>query len=263
MIKWYVNVCVLHICICAHGKCLFVTTMSLSFFQDLSLPDNKIDSIHRFAFKGLKTLRVLDLSWNQLTSAPSLAEVESTLQKLNLKRNYIKHIKDSYFDFCMNIEYIDIGFNELKAFPSMQNIAKSIVIFGVEGNNISEANFVYGNSFTKLKNLMLGSNPIRRFCPPPGKFAPRLRALFLVSCDLSMIHFPNESHRQEVQVHLENNPWHCNGSLGWTQQCQLRDEMNNVIVCMEWLFLRDMVCESPKEARGLTPKEAGNWSRMC
>ena len=107
--------------------------MSLSFFQDLSLPDNNIDSIHRFAFKGLKTLRVLDLSWNQLTSAPSLAEVESTLQELNLERNYIKHIKDSYFDFCMNIEYIDIGHNELKAFPSLQNIAKSIVVFGVEG----------------------------------------------------------------------------------------------------------------------------------
>ena len=233
------------------------------FFQDLLISYNNIDSIHRFAFKGLKALRVLNLAWNQLTSAPSLAEVEPTLQELNLERNYIKHIKDSYFDFCKNIEYIDIGYNELKAFPSMQNIAKSIVVFGVEGNNISDANFVYGNRFPELKNLMLGSNPIRRFCPPPGKFAPQLHTLLLVSCDLSMIHFPNESHRQEVQVYLDNNPWHCNGSLGWTQQCQLRDETTNVIVCMEWLFLRGMVCESPMEARGLTPKEAGNGSRMC
>ena len=42
---------------------------------------NSIDFIHSSAFKGLNTLYILDISNNRLTSAPSLAEVASTLQE--------------------------------------------------------------------------------------------------------------------------------------------------------------------------------------
>ena len=227
-------------------------------FQELFLGQNNIDFIHPFAFKGLKILHKLDISSNKLTSVPPLVDVKSTLQKLSLSRNYIKHIEDSYFDLCLNIKYIHIGFNKLTKFPSMQNIAKTIVVFEVEYNNISNANFIYGNNFPKLESLRLESNQIREFCPPPGDFAPRLHSLYLQINKLSMIHFPYESHRQELFVFLDNNRWHCDGFLGWIQECEIKYEMHDDIKCMGWLHLHEMICDSPLEARGLTPKEAGN-----
>ena len=211
----------------------------------------------------MKTLYTLDIAKNRLTSAPSLAEVGSTLRVLDLSWNYIKHIKDTYFDLCRNIVDIKIAKNELIQFPNVQNIAKTIVNFKVEGNNISNANFVYGNWFPKLSYLNLQHNQIGLFCPPPRRFAPRLQSLFLQSNKLSTIYFPDESHRRMVDVYLGNNPWHCNGSLTWTLGCEVREEALNTIICMDWLYLRDMVCESPLEAQGLTPKEAANRSGRC
>ena len=243
---------------CCLGRGMAVTDDYIFvLFQHLFLSSNNIDFIDRFAFKGLESLTTLDISNNRLTTAPSLLEVKSTLQTLNLKWNYIKYIEDSYFDSCRDIATINIGFNELNQFPSIQNIAKTIFNFRVSSNNISDANFIYGNSFPKLASLSFGSNQIGSFCPPPTKFVPRLRTMNLQSNKLSRIQFQNESLQRELHVLLANNPWHCNGSLGWTQQCEIKPGWS-MIVCMELLFLKDMVCESPSEARGLTPKEAGN-----
>ena len=232
-------------------------------FQNLFLFHNKIDFIHRFALNGMKALYMLDISKNRLTTAPSLAEVGSTLRDLDLSWNYIKHITDSYFDLCKNIANINIANNEITQFPHMQNIAKTIASFKVGGNKISNANFVYGNTFPKLSGLNLEHNQIDAFCPPPRRFAPRLHFLILNSNKLSTIYFPTESLRRELEVFLMDNPWHCNGSLGWTQYCEVLKDAKNVMVCMRWLYLRDMVCESPLEAQGLTPKEAANRSGEC
>ena len=232
------------------------------FFQELYLQGNNIDFIHPFAFKGLKILYKLDISNNELTSVPPLEDVKSTLRELYLSVNDIKHIKDSYFDLCVNIKIIDLGFNKLMQFPNIQNIAKTISIFEVEVNNISNASFIYGNYFPKLESLKLATNQIKEFCPPPRKFAPRLHTIYLQSNKLSGIHFPYEPHWGQRQVHvlLHNNPWHCDGFLGWTQKCEMTIEMHDIMACMGWFNFRGMVCDSPLEARGLTPKEASNIS---
>ena len=235
-----------------------MTIIHDDFFQELFLERNNINRIHPFAFKGLKTLYKLNISNNKLTSVPSLVDVKSTLRELYLSRNYIKHIEDSYFDFCVNIKYIYLGFNQLTMFPSLQNIAETIVIFEVENNNILNANFIYGNHFPKLEILKLETNEIREFCPPPGEFAPRLHSIYLQSNNLSRIHFPDESYRMPIMVFLDNNQWHCDGFLGWIQQCEMQNEVHNILVCMGWLQLIGVVCASPLEVQGLTPKEAGN-----
>ena len=233
-------------------------------FQDLLLYENNIDLIDRFALRGLKTLHKLDISNNRLTSAPLLvSDVKFTLREFYLTRNYITQIKDSYFDLFRHIKYINIGYNKLTQFPSLENIANTISSFGVEGNNISNANFIHVNIFPKFVVLNLESNQIGEFCPPLGKFAPRLRTIFMQGNKLTWIKFPYESRRQEVRVFLKNNPWHCNGSLGWTQECEIQDRVHNIMVCMGWLFLRDMVCNSPVEVQGLTPKEVGNRIGKC
>ena len=233
------------------------------FCQQLYLTRNSINYTHYYAFRGLKTLYKLDMSDNQLTSAPSLGEAKFTLRELDLGRNSIKHIEDSYFNSFRSITHIGISHNELIQFPDLRNIAKTVVVLRLDGNRLSNANFMYGNRFPKFENLNLQSNHIRIFCPPPGNNAPRLHSIYLRSNKLSSIHFPYESQRQAIEVLLENNPLHCDGSLGWTQQCQTQDRHGYIIKCMRRLFLWGMVCESPLEMKGLTPKEASNKSRKC
>ena len=238
-------------------------TNFLPFFQQLFLTQNRINFTHHYAFRGLKSLYKLDMSNNQLTSAPSLAEAQFNLRVLDLGRNYIKHIEDSYFNSFRSITHIHISFNELIHVPNLQNIAKTILAFRVQGNRISNANFIYGNRFPKLENLNLQINQIRIFCPPPGNNAPRLHSIYLQSNKLSSLHFPYDPQRQPIDVMLENNPWHCDGSWGWTQQCQLQYRHGYIMECMGKLSLWGMVCESPLEMKGLTPKHASNISRKC
>ena len=233
------------------------------FFQQLYLSGNSINFTHHYAFRGLKTLHKLDMSNNQLTSAPSLSEAKFNLRVLDLGRNFIRHIEESYFTSFRSITHIGIGFNELIQLPNLQNIAKTIVVLIVNGNRISDANFMYGNRFPKLENLNLQFNQIRVFCPPPGNNAPRLHSIYLQSNKLSSLHFPYDSQQQPIDVMLEKNPWHCDGSLDWTQQCQIQDRHGYIMKCMGWLLLWGMVCESPLEVQGLTPKEASNKSRKC
>ena len=237
------------------------------FFQKLYLINNNINYTHRYAFRGLKTLYKLDMSNNQLTGAPFLADARFTLRVLDLGRNSIKHIEDSYFNSFKSIAHIAIDHNELTQFPNLRNIAKTIVVLRVNGNRLSNANFMYGNRFPKLENLYMESNQIRVFCPPPGNFVPRLYSIFLQSNNLSSLHFPPyDSQRQAINVRLENNPWHCDGSLGWIQRCQILDErayLFEIMDCMGCLFLWGMVCESPFEMQGLSPKEASKRSRKC
>ena len=203
------------------------------------------------------------MSNNQLTSAPSLADAQFNLRVLKLTWNSIKHIRESYFKSFISIIYIDIGNNELIQLPNLQNIAKTIVAFRVDRIRLSNANFIYGNRFPKLENLNLQSNQIRVFCPTPGNIAPRLHSLYLQSNKLSSLHFSYDSQRQAIDAMLENNPLHCDGSLGWTQQCQIQDRHGYIMECMGRLSLWGMVCESPLEMQGLTPKEATNRSRKC
>ena len=232
----------------------------------IHLTGNNINFTHHYAFRGLKTLHKLDMSNNELTSAPSLAEAKFTLRVLDLGRNSIKHIEDSYFNSFKRITHIELGHNELTQFPNLRNIAKTVVVLRVDGNRLTNANFMYGNRFPKLENLFLESNQIREFCIPPGNIVPRLYSIFLQSNNLSSLHFPGDSQRKSIDVRLENNPWHCDGSLGWIQHCQIQDERGffmAIIECMGWLFLWGMVCESPLEMQGLTPKETSNISRKC
>ena len=159
-----VEVCISHV---SNGTCCWSDFFCL--FQQLYLAQNNINFTHQYAFRGLKTLHTLDMTHNQLTSAPSLADAKFNLRVLKLTWNSIKHIRESYFKSFISITDIDIGNNELIQLPNLQNIAKTIVAFRVDGNRLSNANFIYGNRFPKLENLNLQSNQIRVFCPPPRK----------------------------------------------------------------------------------------------
>ena len=224
--------------------------------QHLYLSRNNIFEIHERAFSGLETLYELDISHNLLTSAPSLVDLKSTLIILNLSWNRIISISESYFYSCTYIANINLNFNHLSDFPSIQAISDTIAVFSLEKNNISLVDPMYGVYFPRLTVLQLVSNQIESYCFPPRHFAPLLSDVYLQNNKLSTIQFSHvKSRSQKAHIFLDNNPWHCNNKLGWTEQCVQKTDSD--MYCMGWLFLRDMICKSPLRAQGMTPKEAG------
>ena len=227
-------------------------------FQDMILSRNKISLIHPFALTGLHTLQYLDISHNQLTSAPSISCVKRTLLTLDLSWNYIKYVSDTYFDYCNNIRNIHFVFNQLTAIPLVRNVSRTLQSLHLGHNNISDAKAIYGVYFPVLVSLFLESNKIGSICLPPLNFVPNLYWLYLSSNDLSRIHFPwNDTERPGwMQIILADNPWNCKGSLGWTHHCKPAIRPTDMI-CMGWLLLGDMICASPLQVQGRTPKGAG------
>ena len=136
-------------------------------------------------------------------------------------------------------------------------IWQTLFYFEAEGNNISNATHIYGNYFPKF--VSLDYNLIKLQWPVTITVAchiPARKQAFLGYI------FHNESHRQQVDFFLRNNLWHYNASVCWTSKCEPQG-VRNILVCMEWVVLGDMVCDSPLEAQGLTPKEACNISGKC
>ena len=183
--------------------------------------------------------------------------MKSTLKHLKLCWNYIKHISDTYFDACKNIIQVEICCNRLTIIPNMRHISETLRYFSLDDNNISSAQPMYATRFPKLYLLNIAKNKISSFCFPPLDFAPSIRWVFISSNNLSWIHFPQNyrASSKPVVVNLSDNPWNCNGSLGWTQHCT--DGSHGTMMCMRGLEVEGMICSTPKEVQGLTPKEAG------
>ena len=214
------------------------------------------------ALHGLNTLEKLDISQNKLHRAPFISSVKNTILNLDLSRNEITHISDTYFHSFKKIRNIFLDHNQLIQFPNLEYISKSIIVVSLGSNNISNVIPMYGIRFPRLETLLLENNQIRNFCFPPVNVAPRLHVVGLQSNSLQRIDFSDtqSSRKQVVYVFLGHNPWHCNGSLGWTQQCTPETGMN-AMLCLEWIRLQGMICASPPGTQGLTPKEAGGIHR--
>ena len=226
--------------------------------QDLDMSSNEIFQIDPFAFNGLYALQYLDISYNELTSAPSISGVKTTLIAIDLAGNKIKYISDAYFDSCKTIRNIELRYNRLSAIPNVGNVSSTLHSLSLAGNYISDVKSIYGIYFPVLRTLSLDSNKISKFSLPPPNFVPNLRWLSLWSNNLSRIYIPlsNTERRGQLQIELDDNPWNCNGPLGWTHKCKPAINPTDMI-CMEWLLLNGMICTSPKQVQGRTPKDAG------
>ena len=227
-------------------------------FQTLKLRKNGLFVIQDLAFYGLTRLKHLDLSDNMLTKAPSLSCVKNTLEKLELVHNVITHIDSAYFDLCKQIRIVSLQGNQLIEIPNIRSISNTISILSLTSNNVSSLKHLYGVYFPRLHILHLDRNKITSFCFPPVNFAPQLHQVLLYSNNLSTIAISDTdtSSQRRFYMSLGRNPWHCDGSLGWTQQCA--DGPGYTTVCMGWLTLDYMmICASPKNVAGLRAKEAG------
>ena len=176
---------------------------------------------------------MLDLSWNNITS-----------------------INKTYFDSCNHIKSIDMTCNRLSVIPNIKDISTTLQHLTLRCNNISDAKPLYNIHLPKLRTLAIAHNQITSFCFPP--LTPYLSRVNLLSNKLSVIYFsqPNATLFGRIDVALERNPWHCNGSLGWTKYCIPQPQEH--MLCMGWLWTKEIFCTSPQNVKGLAPREAGN-----
>ena len=228
-----------------------------SILQHLELSYNAIYEIDQEAFKGLYVLQSLEISHNLLINAPSISYVKNTLQLLDLSWNNIISISKTYFDSCNHIDSILIARNQLSAIPNIKEVSKTLQYLDLADNNISDTKPLNDIHLPKLKRLALSENQITRFCFP--SLTTYLSEVTLSSNRLSVIYFSqlNATRFATVDVSMENNPWHCNGSLGWTKYCIPQQQA--YMLCMGWLWVDEIICTSPDDIKGLTPREAG----MC
>ena len=224
-------------------------------FQHLTLYSNAIYKIDQQAFTGLHALRILDISHNLLVSTPSIIDVKDTLEILDLSWNNLIIISETYFDSCSYMESIIIAGNQLSVMPNIKGASTTLKKIVLAYNNISDATPLYNIRLPNLRTLDLHSNQIENFCFP--SMIPYLDVVSLSSNRLSYLHFSqlNVTWSQKVYVFLENNPWHCNGSLGWTKNCIART--NDYMLCMGWFLTKPIMCTSPRDVQGLTATEAG------
>ena len=117
------------------------------------LKENDIFKVHPLAFKGLNSLVILDISHNQLTIAPSIAHVKSTLETLRLSYNHIKFIGDTYFDRCINIRSVELVGNLLTNIPNLRNVTQTLLHLSLNKNELADVSPLYGIPFPKLSAL--------------------------------------------------------------------------------------------------------------
>ena len=203
----------------------------------------------------MTVLEILDISHNSLISAPSILGLKLTLRALILSWNNISDINEAYFKSCHRLRTIELNGNQLNVIPNIKGVVHTLRYLKLAVNNITDAKPLYNVHMPYLRALDIHSNQIKSFCFP--SVTPYLQEVNLSSNRLSMLYFSqlNATSLTEVRGSLEHNPWHCNGSLGWTEQCISQHQ--GYMLCMGWLFAKEIICTSPQEVQDLTAREAG------
>ncbi|XP_038236045.1 fibromodulin [Dermochelys coriacea] len=158
----------------------------------LYLSHNQIHDIGA-SFKGLKSLILVDLSYNHLRKLPD--GLPSSLEQLYLEHNYIYTIPDEYFKVSPKLLYIrlshnsltneglssntfntssilelDLSYNRLQKIPRVSTNLENLYLQGNQINEFSISSFctvIDVMNFSKLQVLRLDGNEIQRNAVPP------------------------------------------------------------------------------------------------
>ncbi|XP_008579757.1 PREDICTED: lumican [Galeopterus variegatus] len=111
------------------------------------------------AFKGLKSLEYLDLSFNQMTKLPS--GLPTSILTLYLDNNKISNIPDEYFKRFTGLQYLRLSHNELadSGVPGNSFNVSSLVELDLSYNKLKSIPTVNEN----LENYYLEVNELEKF----------------------------------------------------------------------------------------------------
>ena len=233
------------------------------FLQELDLHTNAICQINASAFSGLTKLSKLVLKANRLIAPPSLIFIQATLRYLDMSNNNLTYIPKLYFYGCSLLEIIFPNSNKLSTIHNLEFVANNIQGIDLNANHIVDVAALYDNKYPRLRILKLNGNNLREFCLPTRVFTPRLDELMLHGNKMTTIQLPKGFYGTDL--HLRDNPWHCDQSLSWIRQCFLTDYD---LICPRGVALDLLTCDSPLNLQGMSPLNVGKtwdviaWTRF-
>ena len=216
------------------------------YLQELDLYSNEIRQINATAFSGLPNLSKLVLEANLLIVPPLLTFIRTSLTYLDMSQNNITYIPRFYFYGCSELKFLFLGSNKLSMMPNLEYVAGTIQIIGLSVNQIVDVKAFYGNQYSRLRRLDLNGNNLTKFCLPSRVFSPLLEAILLHENKLTTIQLPKDFHHTDL--HLRDNPWHCDQFLSWVRQCSLA---RFHLKCPGYVALDLLTCKSPAKLKGM------------
>ena len=233
--------------------------------QALFIDDLRIKNASNFAFWGLLHLDEVTINNCQLSEAPSLAPIGSTLRKLSMEVNKLTCFPEHYFNECNVLREVFFGNNLLTAMPNVRNLNATIETIVLQNNRITSIEPLYFVPMTKLNSVDLSINLIveiefENIIWPAIKFID-LGSNYLTSINIYSL----KSVLEKVQIQLKENPWHCDQKLCWLSHCNFRTGMRpgwgRWINCRDTESIKlvgDIICKGPDERKYQAINETGN-----
>ncbi len=119
----------------------------LKFLENLNLHGNKIDSIE---FKLPKSIKELELGWNNFLEVPTAIKSLKSLESLGMSGNKLKKLPKWISSFP-SLKILDLYDNDLLNLPDSIGNLKSLEVLILRNNNLLKL----PSSFRELKNLKI------------------------------------------------------------------------------------------------------------
>ena len=234
-------------------------------FQILNIRDIPIDKASGFAFWGLPYPEEVSITECQLSEAPSIAPIATTLRMLSLSRNNLTSFPENYFDDCSFLYLINFARNLLTAMPNVRKLNATIKSVFMRYNQITSIEPLYFVPMTKLEVVDFSNNLIIEIIFD-NIIWPAISFIHVLDNRLTSINIDGlKSVLGKVTVGLTGNPWHCDRRLCWLRHCNLRTGLRQYkglwFNCPRTESVQldgGMICKSPDERKNQTINETGN-----
>ena len=225
---------------------------------------NPVEYVHPAAFKGLLVLERLRPEHTKLRQLPSLQHIGHSLTTLKVSSSTYFIGNDAQdFIHLMNIKHILLDQNGFRTTPfGLDLIANTIQRLEFASNAINSLTSMGGVKFDKLDKLDLQYNNITHL-HPDVLFTPYLQLLYLQGNNLVSLGDVTQyswgsllPKHEYLKISLQQNPWHCNGSLTWMFSNLFKSKYNIIYAKPPFKpYIRDvdrMLCKSPDARCGTT-----------
>lgn len=151
--------------------------------QELWLSGNNISSLSNESLQGLRWLRTLDLSWNQIkVLKPGWLSHLPALTTLNLLGTYLEHISGTQLQGPQMLRHLKLGsVTALDIYPPWFPMLLSLEI---QAKLCIQFMFLSGEPFSLLENLTLETSSVLRHPDTTTIHFPSLRRLTLLGYSL-------------------------------------------------------------------------------